>query len=125
MTRTLAEWRRIQREGRNHRPHRRKNINLMEAQSRIARFIDDNEFEYDEQTFVNNLRGEIVHVSHDVWISNGARSHKIRQRIRRALWDYSKRKFREDNSEIDLDEYRSPHEVKGIIKSIVNKFFKK
>ena len=91
---------------------RRKNLNLMEAQSRIARFIDYNKDKYDDRTFIHNLRGEIVRISHDVYLSNGAESHEIRQRVRRALWDYSKRKFRSDNSHINLDKFRVPHEVK-------------
>jgi hypothetical protein len=126
MTRTLHEWKRIQRiRGTHHHSHRKKNLNLMEAQSRIARFIDYNKDRYDDRTFINNLRGEIVHTSHDVYLSSGAASHEIRQRVRRALWDYSKRKFRQENSHINLDEYRAPHEVKGIINNIVNKFLKK
>ncbi len=101
---------------------RRKNLNLMEAQSRIARFIDNNKGKYDDKTFIHKLREEIVHISHDVYLSNGVKSHGIRQRVRRALWDYSKRKFRADNSHINLDKYRPPHEVKGIIKNIINRF---
>lgn len=85
---------------------RRKNLNLMEAQSRIAKWIDHNKNKYDDKTFIHNLRGEIVHISHDVYLSNGVESHEIRQRVRRALWDYSKRKFRADNSHINLDKYR-------------------
>ena len=92
---------------------RRKNLKLTEAQSRIARFIEHNKNKYDDdRTFINKLRAKIVHTSHDVYLSNGAKSHKIRQRIRRALWDYSKRKFRSDNSHINLDKFRVPHEVK-------------
>jgi len=113
MTRTLSEWRRIQRTNKIHHTHnRRKNLNLIEAQSRIARFINYNKTRYDDRTFIDKLREEIVHTSHDVYLSNGAASHEIRQRVRRALWDYSKRKFRKDNSHINLDEYRPPHEVK-------------
>lgn len=115
-------WRRSR--SRHHTFHHRKNLKLVEAQSRIARFIDYNKNRYDDKTFIHNLRGEIVHTSHDVYLSNGQESHEIRQRVRRALWDYSKRKFGQDNSHINLEEYRPPHEVKGIIKNIIN-FFKK
>jgi hypothetical protein len=103
---------------------RRMNLNLREAQSRIGKFIDCNKNNYDDRIFIHKLRGEIVHTSHDVYMSNGEESHKIRQRVRRALWDYSKRKFRTDNSHINLDKYRAPHEVKGIIKNIINRYFK-
>ena len=103
---------------------RKKNLKLIEAQSRIARFINNNKYKYDERTFVNKLRGKIVTTSHEVYLSNGEESHKIRQRIRRALWDYSKRKLIADKSHINLDKYRVPHEVKGIIKKIINKYFK-
>lgn len=110
---------------RHHNSHHRRNLNLMEAQSRIVRFIDYNKDKYDDKTFVHNLRGEIVHTSHDVYLSNGQVSHEIRQKVRRALWDYSKRKFIQENSHINLEEYRPPHEVKGIMKNIINMFFKK
>lgn len=103
------------------RKNRRKNLNLIHAQSRIARFIDNNKSKYDDRTFIHKLRGEIVHISHDVYLSNGEKPHKIRQRVRRALWDYSKRKFKADNSHINLNKYRAPHEVKGIIKNIINR----
>ena len=114
----------------------------MEAQSRIARFIDDNKDKtftrwhfchyfsfYNDWRFIDKLREEIKHTSHHVWISNKGDSdesgHEIRQKTRRILWDYSKRKFRQDNSHINLDKYGPPHEVKGIIKKIIIKLFKK
>jgi len=101
-------------------------FDLKEAQSKIARWIDDNKNKYDDKIFIDKLRGEIVHTSHHVWISNegdGDESgHEIRQKTRRILWDYSKRKFRQDNSPVNLDKYRPPHEVKGIIKKIKNWF---
>jgi len=117
-------------------------LNLKEAQSRIARFIDYNKDKtftrwhfchyfsfYNDWRFIVKLRKEIKHTSHHVWISNegdGDESgHEIRQKTRRILWDYSKRKFRQDNSHINLDKYGPPHEVKGIIKKIIIKLFKK
>ena len=107
----------------------RDHLDLNEAQSKIARYIDDHKNKSNDQTFIDKLRGEITHTSHHVWISNkgdGDESgHEIRQKTRRILWDYSKRKFRQDNSHINLDKYRPPHEVKGIIKKIINKLFKK
>ena len=57
-------------------------------------------------------------------IDSDESGHEIRQKTRRILWDYSKRKFRQDNSHINLDKYRPPHEVKGIIKKIIIKLFK-
>ena len=103
-------------------------LNLNEAQLKIARYIDHNKNKFDDKTFIHNLRGEITHTSHHVWISNKGDSeesgHEIRQKTRRILWDYSKRKFRQDNFPINLDKYRPPHEVKGIIKKII-KLFKK
>ncbi len=107
----------------------RDHLNLNKAQSKIARYIDYQKNKSNDQTFIDKLRGEITHTSHHVWISNKGDSHesghKIRQKTRRILWDYSKRKFRQDNSHINLDKYRPPHEVKGIIKKIINKLFKK
>ena len=100
----------------------KNNLSLIEAQSRIAKWINHNKNKFDDKTFVHSLRGEIVHISHHVYLSNGEESHKIRQRVRRALWDYSKKKFRASNSHINLEKYRPPHEVKGIIKNIMNKF---
>ncbi len=101
-------------------------LDLNEAQLKIARYIDHNKNKFNDKTFIHNLRGEIVHTSHHVWISNKGDSeesgHEIRQKTRRILWDYSKRKFRADKSKINLDKYRVPHEVNGIIRNIVNKF---
>ena len=75
-------------------------LDLNEAQSRITRFIDDHKNKSDDQIFIDKLRGEITHASHHVWISNKGDSdesgHEIRQKIRRILWDYSKRKLRQD-----------------------------
>lgn len=104
----------------------RDHIDLKEAQLKIARYIDQNKNKFDDKTFIRNLRGEIVHISHHVWISNKGDSkesgHKIRQKNRIRLWDYTKKKFRADKSHINLEKYRAPHEVKGIIKNITNKF---
>lgn len=107
----------------------RNHLNLSEAKSKIAEFIDDHKNKSDDQTFINELRGEITHTSHHVWISNQSdgneSGHEIRQKVRRILWDYSKRKFRQDNSHINLDKYRPPHEEDGIIKKIMTRLFKK
>lgn len=115
--------------GTSHTSHRRNKSPLLDAQDRLGRFIDYNKDRYDDRTFIHNLRGEIVHISHDVYKSHGTKGHRVRQKVRRILWDYSKRKFKEDNSHINLDEYRPPHEsdgiIKNIIKNIINKFFKK
>ena len=45
-------------------------LDLNEAQSKIARYIDDHKNNSDDQTFIDKLREEITHISHHVWISN-------------------------------------------------------
>ena len=47
---------------------------------------------------------------------------KLGRRLEEYYGIIVKKKFRVDNSHINLEKYRPPHEVKGIIKNIINKF---
>ena len=119
-TRSLREWRRIQRRSNRHR----RRLKLPDVERRLSSYIEQNK-DLDDKTLIHNVRGKIVSLSHDLYRTHGTKGHRGRQKIRRILWDYTKREFVKSGSHINLDEYRPPHEQKGIIRWIINKFFKK
>ena len=65
-------------------------MKLLYAKLWVKKFIKYNYDKFDEKTFNRKLNWAIVNLSHRVYKKHGLKSHNIRQKIRKTLWDCGK-----------------------------------
>lgn len=66
----------------------KRSITVKDAEAQLKNWIEQNSGNFDEYT-ENRLNREIINLSHDVFLGNRWRGHKIRQNIRKILVDYA------------------------------------
>ena len=87
-------------------------MKLIYAKLWLKKFIQYNHDKPDEKTFNRDLNWRIVNLSHRVYKTHGLKGHNTRQKIRKILWDYSKK---------ELKQYR-PSKFSKIINYLRRKF---